>query len=280
MAPDWTRATRPLVLVFVAIAFVVTLIFEADVNAQGGAYATGVLFLMSSAAVAVTLAVRHERRGRVVYGFGAIALVFIYTTIANVFERPDGVKIASFFIGAIIITSLISRTARSTELRATAVVFDEAAERLIDVANRNGHVRIIANHPDQRTSREYRIKEHEEREASHIPLGDPVLFLEVSVRDASEFASTVRVAGEQIAGFPVLRAEGSSIPNAIAAVLLAIRDRTGRKPHAYFGWVEGNPLKYLARFVLFGEGDIAPVTHEVLRRTEPNPRRRPAIHVG
>ena len=74
--------------------------------------------------------------------------------------------------------------------------------------------------------------------------------------------------------------ESASVPNGLAATLLAIRDRTGKKPHAYFGWVEGNPLKYLARFVIFGEGDIAPVTREILRQTDPNPATRPAIHVG
>jgi hypothetical protein len=88
------------------------------------------------------------------------------------------------------------------------------------------------------------------------------------------------VTGEDIGGYWVLRAESAAVPNAIAAFLLYLRDRTGMRPHAYFGWTEGNPLKYLARFILFGEGDIAPLTHEILRKAEPNAKLRPAIHVG
>jgi FtsH-binding integral membrane protein len=96
MAPEWTRALRPLVLVWTAIAFVVTLLFRADVEAQSGAYATGVLVLMSSAAIAVTLSARHRGRRPAAVAFGVITLLFGYTTVANIFERPDGVKIASF----------------------------------------------------------------------------------------------------------------------------------------------------------------------------------------
>jgi len=280
MAPDWTRATRPLVLVFTAVAIVVTLLFEANVEAQGGAYATGVLVLICSAAVAVTLEVRKLGRRNLLMAFSAITAVFIYTTAVNIIERPDGIRIATFFIVAIVVTSLISRAARSTELRVEEVVFDATAERLLKRAERHGAVRLIANHPDDRTSREYVRKEREERDASDIPRSAPVLFLEVTVADASDFTTKVAVVGEIIEGYAVLTARGASVPNTIAAVLLHIQDVYRLHPHIYFGWTEGNPLKYLARFILFGEGDVAPVTHEILRRVEPDPRRRPAIHVG
>ena len=280
MAPDWTRASRPLVLVFTAVAFAVTILFNANVEAQGGAYATGVLVLMSSAAVAVTLLVRRQRRRHLFIAFVGITIVFIYTTVANIIERPDGIRIAAFFIAPIILTSLVSRVWRSTELRTAEVQFDETATQLLEEVGHNGYIRVIANHPDARTSREYLVKERAEREASHIPAGDPILFLEVRVNDASEFAPTLKVRGDQIGTFHVLQVESSSVPNAIAAVLLEIRNQTGKQPHVYFGWTEGNPLKYLAKFVLFGEGDIAPLTHEILRKAELDPRKRPAIHVG
>ena len=57
MAPDWARATRPLVIVFTLICFAVTILFRADINAQAGPYATGVLAVITSASVAVFLSV-------------------------------------------------------------------------------------------------------------------------------------------------------------------------------------------------------------------------------
>ena len=281
MAPEWARAARPLALVFTGIAFFVTIIFRADVDAQGGAYATGVLVLMTSAAVAVTLSAWRKGQRIVTAMLGAIALVFVYTTGVNVVERPDGVKIASFFILAIVAASLISRVWRSTELRVTDIVVDETAKRfIVDAAAKGSAVHIIANHPDERNGREYLLKEREQRADNNIPHGESVLFLEVTVRDASEFAPVLSIRGEDIAGYRVLRAEGASVPNAIAAFLLWLRDTTGKKPHVYFGWTEGNPLKYLARYIFFGEGDIAPLTHEVLRKAERDPECRPAVHVG
>jgi hypothetical protein len=279
MAPEWTRAVRPLVLVFTAVAFTVTVIFRADVEAQGGAYATGVLALMSSAAVAVTLSARRRGRRGPTVAFAVIALVFLYTTIVNVVERPDGVRIASFFIAAIVVTSLVSRISRATELRVTGVQLDETAERLVDQAAA-GETRIIANEPNERDEQEYRDKELEVRRANHIPDTDPVLFLEVTVVDPSEFESMLKVTGEERFGYRILRVESATIGNAIAAVLLHIRGRTGKLPHVYFGWTEGNPVVHLLRYLIFGDGDVPPITREVLRQAEPDRERRPLVHVG
>jgi len=95
MAPEWTRARRPLVLIYTAIGFAVTLVFRANVDAQGGAYATGVLVLITSAA-AVTLSVWRDAHPVSGVCFGLITLVFMYTTLVNIVERPDGVKSGAF----------------------------------------------------------------------------------------------------------------------------------------------------------------------------------------
>ena len=76
------------------------------------------------------------------------------------------------------------------------------------------------------------------------------------------------------------RVRGTAVPNTIAAVLLHIRDVTGKIPHCYFTWAEGNPLAYILRFLLLGQGDTPPVTNQVMRQAEPDPERRPALHVG
>jgi hypothetical protein len=277
MAPQWAQATRPLALVFTLIAFAVTLIFNADVDAQGGAYATGVLVLMTSAAIAVTLAMR--RRGQNWIPFLIIAAVFAYTTIQNIHERPEGIKIASFFILAIVAASLFSRVWRSTELRVDRIELDDLARDFVRKAAA-GTVRIIANRLDTGDASEYAIKEREKRTDNHIPADEPILFFEVTPGDASEFSGVLQIRGEKVDGYRVLRTVSPAVPNAIAAFLLYLRNETGKLPHVYFGWSEGNPLSYLMKYIAFGEGDTAPVTHEVLRQAEKDPERRPIVHVG
>jgi len=279
MAPEWARATRPLVLVFIGICFAVTWIFNADVDAQGGAYATGVLVLMTSAAVAVTISARRRKSGWWI-GFWVIAAVFVYTTIANIIERPDGIKIASFFIFAIIAASFVSRAMRSTEIRIEKIELDEAAKEFLDSVDEDGDIRIVTNRRETGDMTEYRFKEHEKRVDNHIPSTDPILFYEIETGDASEFKGKLFIRGVDVDGYKILRTQAPAVPNAIAGFLLYLRDKTGKIPHVYFGWSEGNPIMYLARYILFGEGDTAPVTREILRQAEPDPEMRPNVHVG
>jgi len=280
MAPEWARANRPLVLIITGITLAVTIVFNASVDAQGGAYATGVLVLMSSAALAVAItAWRHSHRWAV---YIAITVVFGYTTITNVFERPEGIKIASLFILTIVVTSLVSRALRSTELRVHGIKPDEMASQFLDTqtGNRAEGIRIIANRPGDGSLKEYEDKLQEARQTHHLTKDDPVLFLEVTPGDASQFSELLEVEGRCVGPYRVLRCRSAAIPNAIAALLLYIRDRTGQIPHVYFGWTEGNPITYLLKFLAFGEGDTAPVTREVLRQSEPDPLQRPRVHVG
>ncbi|WP_432097015.1 amino acid transporter [Streptomyces sp. bgisy100] len=280
MAPHWARAVRPMVITFTLVAFLVTWIFDADVDAQGGAYATGVLVLITSAAVAVTIAARRARQRGWTIGFGVISAVFLYTTAVNIVERPDGVKIGACFIAGIMGLSLLSRLARVFELRVTDVEIDDMAARFVrDTASRT--IRFIANEPDSRDVAEYRDKVEQIRSDNDLPSGEDLLFVEVTVLDASEFESKLRVRGEVLHGrYRVLTLESSSVPNALAALLLHVRDETGQRPHIYFEWTEGSPFTNFLRFFLFGQGEVAPVTREVLREAEPDRARRPRVHVG
>ncbi len=275
MAPDWARATRPLVVIFTAVCFGVTIWFHADVNLQAGAYATGVLMLMTSAAVAVAIAVPASR-----WRFGAISLVFVYTTIVTIVGDLSGIKIAGCFIFGIVASSLISRVLRSTEIRVEGVDYDEAALSFIREAAGRRQLRIIANRPNTGSADEYMRKLVHARQTHHLKTGDFVLFLEVRPGDASAFSNVLHVEGVSVHGHHVLRCSSPAIPNAIAGLLLDLRDKTYSIPHAYFGWTEGNPITYLLKFLAFGEGDTAPVCREVLRQAEPVPERRPRIHVG
>ncbi|WP_249028148.1 amino acid transporter [Rathayibacter tritici] len=274
MAPQWAGAVRPLVLV-------ITILFRADVDAQGGAYATGVLVLITSASVAVFLSAKRKNQRKRAVGFAVIALVFVYTTVVNVVERPDGVRIAAVFIVGILAVSLVSRVHRSFQLRATSVVFDAAAIDFLSTdADDYGVIRILANEPDDGSEAEYRDKLAEEQRDSNLPMRGPVLFLEVHTTDSSDFEEDLIVQGRVCHGFRVLTVTSGNIPNTIATVLLEIRDLTGVIPDVYFEWTEGGPLSNMFRFLITGTGEVAPVTREVLRRAEARRERRPGVHVG
>ena len=100
------------------------------------------------------------------------------------------------------------------------------------------------------------------------------------VDDSSDFETELQVQGVVRHGYRVLEVHGPVVANTIASVLPRIPDVTGLMPHIYFRWTEGNPVVNLLRFLFLGEGEIAPVTREVLREAEPDVTKRPWVHVG
>jgi amino acid transporter len=281
MAPEWGRAVRPVVVVYTLISVVITIAFGADVNAQAGAYATGILAMMVSGAAAVTISAYRYRRTWPAIGFTVLTLILLYALIANIIEKPDGIAISAMFIFGIVLVSLISRITRTTELRVDRIEFDQRARRYItDSIAHDGGLNIIANRRQDGDAAEYAGKEAEQRGMNPVPGPADVLFLEIDITDPSKFSDVLQVKGVQVENYRILRVNSPAAPNAIAAVLLALRDATGVRPHCYFEWSEGSPLLHLLRYLLLGRGDTPPVVREILRTAEPDPALRPGIHVG
>jgi hypothetical protein len=281
MAPEWGRAVRPVVLVYTVISIGITLAFGADVNAQAGAYATGILAMMVSGAVAVTISAFRKRNKVAGTAFTVLTLVLLYALVENVIEKPDGIAISAAFIAGIVVVSLISRVTRTTELRVESIEFDETARRFVsENIEHDGRLDIVANKRQKGDEAEYSAKESEQRGLNPLPGAADVLFLEIDVVDPSEFSDVLQVRGRTVGPHRILRAEAPAVPNAIASILLALRDATDVRPRCHFEWSEGNPLGHLFRYLILGRGDTPPVVREIIRQHEPDPARRPGIHVG
>jgi hypothetical protein len=276
MAPEWARAARPLILVFMGIAFAVTLLFHANVDAQGGAYATGVLVLMTSGSCAVSIA---APKGLMRWAFMLISVVFIYTTGVNIFERPEGLKISAIFIASMIFTSLLSRAFRATELRITGVELDDAAKELL-TEDKDQVIRLIAWNPLTNADKNREEASVQLRFMHSLSEDDCVFFFEVDRGDASDFNEQLCVKGRREGPYRILYAKSPVVANSIAAMLIFLEAQTGKLPHAYFHWTEVNPVTNVLRFIFLGQGDTAPLTHEVLRRAVKDPSHRPIVHVS
>ena len=275
MAPEWARASRPLVLVFLSVAFMVTRLFHANVDAQGGAYATGVLVLITSASCAVTIAA-ETLLSRL--ALGVVSLVFIYTTLVNIYERPEGLKISFIFIFTMIFLSLVSRAFRSTELRITVELDPQAQALVAESANKT--IRLIAWNPRNTAIKDREQAKIELRELHGLLHEESIYFIEVERGDTSEFTETVAVQGSCEGSNRVLHATSPAVANAIAALLIQLKRTSGCIPHVYFHWADIDPIINLMRFIFLGEGDTAPLTHEILRRAIEDPAQRPIVHVS
>lgn len=195
-------------------------------------------------------------------------------------KHPDGIAISAMFIAGVLVVSIISRFSRVFELRVTQVELDHTAQLFVrDLARRT--IRLVANEPDGRDTAEYAEKRLQVMRDHDLTEDQDFLFVEITVADPSDFATRLDVRGHVLhRKHRVLTIESSAVPNALAALLLHLRDATGRQPHVYFEWTEGHPALNFLRFLFLGQGEVAPVTREVLRRAEPDRSQRPHVHVG
>lgn len=285
MAPAWVSRNKPMVVIVAAIAFFITIVFQASVEKQAGAYATGVLVLLTSGAVAVTLSARWDMRYNdgprwKFLAYATIAVVFIYTMITNMIERPEGLHVAMWFIIGIVVISMISRAHRAFEIRTTTIHYDRAANNMISAAGCGRRMAIVAHRAGDFTVEDYEYKEHKIRSRNLIPASQPVIFLEVGLRDVSEFATPLQVKGHSIGEVSVLRTEATAIPNAIAAVATDIFEHQDVDLDLYFEWSPGSPYRDMIRFLFVGRGQNAALVHEIIRRKYPAGKSRPHVHVG
>ncbi len=287
MAPEWVARVRTLVCVLTGINLGVTWYFDADVDAQGGAYATGVLMLMTSAAIASTIIKWRETTDsrstwrRIPYGFLAITVVFLYTTVQNVIEKPEGIKIASVFIAATVSIGIMSRMWRNKELRAGEIRFGgedpSQTEFLLRGLIANGPVELVAF----RGRRHLEEKKEAVKRAYSLNTAAQLIFVQVVLGDTSDFHGdlVVEIQPGDDEVFLILRG-ATSVAHALAKLAFEIAAMSSFVPTLRFGWSEGSPLGLAASALLFGEGNIAVLVRDLIARHEPDPNRRPLVAVA
>lgn len=275
MAPNWVAYSRPLILLILAIDVVVTLIFKADVEAQGGAYATGVLALMFSAAVAASISLHREGARSMSRYCTAVAVVFGYTLIENVRERPDGIIIASIFIVTIVVLSAISRGWRSVELRVSGFKFVDAESAELWDSISGKKVNLVPIRTDSTVARRAKAVEIRKHYRSEVPLAFCHVYL---LDNRSEFLAPLRIQVRREDDSYVINVwQATAIANTIA-YLSELLD-----PVALFlGLTRLNLISQALRFLFIGEGETGLMVYAILLKYwefTPEEDVRPYIHL-
>ncbi len=260
MSPAWLEYRRPLVLLITFVCLIVTYLFGADVTAQGGAYATGVLVLMTSDSFGVMLA--EWKRPRVRQLFAVIMAVFAYVLVMNVWERPDGIKIAAVFILLTITASVWSRWMRSSELRVPAMRFvDEASQNFwLELKGIDDVVLVPLRSPTGEARASSKAREiHPQKSPDTV-----YAFLHVSLlQDTSQFQSPLRISVSKAGNDYVIEVvDAVAVANAIAYVALEL-DVTV----VIIGLLDqGTPLANALLYLLFGTGEVGYAVRAIFMR--------------
>ena len=207
-----------------------------------------------------------------------ITIVFYFTTAANMVERPDGVKIASCFILAIVVASFGSRLKRSTELRFRAFEFVDPGSRFLWDSLKILEFPVLVPHRPGR--RQLDEKEASIRERHRLGPQVPIVFIEAELEDPSEFQQSPLMEVKQEGGrFVISVKRCASIAHALATIALEL-SRYGKPPEIHFGWSDENQLAASIGFFLLGEGNVPWRVRDLILKAEPDPARRPRVIIG
>lgn len=266
MAPHWVSYPRPLILVLFGIDVLVTVIFEANVEAQAGAYATGVLALIVSAGFAVTLAnwqeASAERRSHLrAVPFALITGVFAFTLVDNVIERPDGIIIASIFITSILVLGAISRYRRATEFRVERLAFANAESEAMwqEMRPRKVHF-VTVKHADPKHPGYSKVKA---RIKTHYAVQGSIAYLHVELAsDTSAFDTALSLRVQRLGDdYRITVHNAVAVANTIAYVSEQL------DPHSIFlGLTRENPMSQAFNYLLWGEGETGILVYQILLR--------------
>jgi hypothetical protein len=204
--------------------------------------------------------------------------VFAYTTVAIMFEKPDGIKIAGAFVAAVLVFSIISRTRRSTELRFEKFDFVDDHSRFLWDALRHLEFPVLVPHrPGHHTIIQ---KDERIRRVHRLGAKVPVVFVEATIGDPSEFHHNPMIEVTEEEGRFVLKlTRCASVAHAIATVALEL-SKTGKPPEIHFGWSDESPLAANLSFLLFGEGNVPWLVRELIQKAEPDSSKRPRVIIG
>lgn len=286
MAPKWVELRRPVVVMNTAICFIILIIFRASVHAQSGAYATGVLALILSAAVAVSIAFykewresKHKILKYKCYYFSIVSAIFVYTLLDNIYARPDGLIIASVFFVFILFGSAFSRWVRALELRVEKMTFANAqSEELFNLIKKSkvDLVPVSNTAPEFLANKETKIK-------SYYKMDNPLVFLEIKLcDDRSDFISPLEISITSLANSKktnyLIEVSGAvAIPNTVAYICEQLHPNS-----VCLGLARKNAMEQALSYILFGEGEIGILTYKVLVQYWENsktvsPHTRPVI---
>ncbi len=279
----WAHKIGVILHLFNLVILVVTVVFRASVAAQQWAYAASVLALLFSASLAATLDVGQRFRSRPIrwiagLPFGLITLLFAGMGVLIVFQRFTGVSIALLFVLVVLVTAIVSRWLRSTELRFEGFAYaDEASMKRWEEIRQLDFQILVPHDP---TGSTLRHKEEEIRRRHRLGPTVPIIFVEVRLGDPSDFYQKPVMKIDREGDDEVIRiSRATSVSHVLAAIALEFR-HVGHPPEIHFAWSEKAPLSANVSFLLFGQGNIPWMVHALIRKAEPDPARRPRVIVG